>query len=266
VSRRETAGRAAASRRAEAVSLGHYRWPAIAAVLAVLALSLGVPLYALGYWMQRGSSTTLPGSSVLSALWTTIAYSAVAALVATVAALPVALYAWRRRTFIARAAERSAYLTRALPGIAVALAIVYFSLHFFPGLYQRPPMLVLAYAILFFPLALTGVRSSLARVPRELEDVARSLGAGPMRILGRVILPLALPGLGVAAALVAISTSTELTATLLLHPTGSETLATQFWMYTSGLAYGAAAPYAALMIGLSALPVVLLARRSGART
>jgi len=76
----------------------------------------------------------------------------------------------------------------------------------------------------------------------------------------RVTLPLIAPGLGAAFALVFISAATELTATLLLHPTGVNTLATQFWAYTSELSYGAAAPYAALMVAISAVPAYVLSR------
>ena len=53
-----------------------------------------------------------------------------------------------------------------------------------------------------------------------------------------------------------ISSATELTATLLLRPTGVNTLATQFWTYTSDFSYGAAAPYAALMVAISAVPAL----------
>ena len=56
---------------------------------------------------------------------------------------------------------------------------------------------------------------------------------------------------------------TELTATLLLAPIGTQTLATQFWANASSLSYGAAAPYAALMVAISALPTYLLTRRLG---
>ncbi|GAA4988846.1 hypothetical protein [Kitasatospora paranensis] len=62
--------------------------------------------------------------------------------------------------------------------------------------------------------------------------------------------------------MVALTAGTELTATLLLRRTGTQTLATQFWVCTSGLAYGAAAPYAALMVAMSVPPVLLLTRRS----
>jgi iron(III) transport system permease protein len=77
------------------------------------------------------------------------------------------------------------------------------------------------------------------------------------------MLPLAGPGLGAAAAMVFVSVVTELTATLLLAPIGTQTLATQIWADTSTLAFAAAAPYTALMMTISLLATWLLARRFG---
>jgi iron(III) transport system permease protein len=54
---------------------------------------------------------------------------------------------------------------------------------------------------------------------------------------------------------------TELTGTLLLRPTGTETLATRFWTYASSLSYGAAAPFAAVIVVISAVPAYVLIRR-----
>jgi iron(III) transport system permease protein len=246
-------------RHADVVPLGRGRFPAVAWLLAIIGVTLGVPLYAIAYWLVRGSSTTLPPASIWSATATTLGYSFTAATVATVAAVPVALYAWRRDTRLARGIERAAYLSRALPGIAVALAVVYFGIRYAQPFYQQPPMLVAGYVVLFFPLALTAVRSSLANVPHGVEEVARSLGARSPKVLVRVTIPLIAPGLGAAFAMVALSAGAELTATLLLRPTGSETLATQFWVYTSGLAWGAAAPYAAVITALSVPAVLMLA-------
>jgi len=244
------------------IALGRWKAPALTGVTALAATALGVPLFALGYWLLRGSSTTLPPASILGAATTTLGYALTAAAVATAAAVPVALYSWRRDNRLARAAERAAYLTRALPGIAIALSIVFFAVRYAQPLYQQPPLLVGGYVILFFPLALTAVRASLAQVPPGVEEVARSLGTRPLAVLVRVTVPLIVPGLGAAAAMVALTASTELTATLLLCPTGTQTLATQFWAYTTGMAYGAAAPYAALMVALSAPAVLLLTRRT----
>jgi iron(III) transport system permease protein len=230
-----------------------------------VTLSLLVPVYALGYWLLRGSSTTLPTASLMAVTLTTLLYALAAAAAGTIAAIPVALYSWRRASLLSRVAERIAYVPRALPGIALALAFVFFAIRYAHPLYQRPPLLVLAYAILYFPLGLTAVRAALGRIPEGLEEVASTLGVRPLRTLGRVTLPLALPGILAGVALIALSASTELTATLLLRPTGVDTLATRFWLYSSGLSYGAAAPYAAVMVLLSVPPVLLLTRQATTR-
>lgn len=263
IERRATVAReGAAGRPAAPIRLGRGRPPAVAGLVTITSAALGVPVCALGYWLVRGSSTTLPPASILTVAATTVGYALTAAAVTTIAAVPIALNTWRHPSRWAAATERGAYLTRAVPGVAVALALVLAAIHYAPVAYQRPPLLVAGYAILFFPLALTAVRTSLAQVPHGVEDVASSLGTARLTVLARVTLPLILPGLGAAMAMVGLTASTELTATLLLRPTGTDTLATQFWTYTSDLAWGAAAPYAALMTALSVPAVLLLTRRT----
>jgi len=72
-----------------------------------------------------------------------------------------------------------------------------------------------------------------------------------------ITLPLAAPRVAAGIALVALGITNELTATLMLSPNGTRTLATQFWSKSSELDYAAAAPYALMMIALS-LPLSLL--------
>ena len=176
-------------------------------------------------------------------------------------ALPVALLAVRHRERAYQLLERSTYLVLAIPGLVIALAFSYFSERYADGfLYQSAPLLVLAYAILFFPLALVGVRASVAQAPPALEEIGRSLGQGRFSVLWRVTLPLVAPGLAAAFCLVFLSAVTELTATLILIPTGVQTLATQFWAYQQNLAYGQAAPFALAIIAIAALPSYVLGR------
>ena len=156
--------------------------------------------------------------------------------------------------------ERSTYIVQALPGVVIALALVFFAERWALFLYQTPELLIAAYAILFFPLALVAVKASVSRAPIGLEDVGRSLGRSPLEVLWRVTLPLVAPGLAAAFCLVFLSAVTELTATLILVPIGVQTLSTQFWAYTTNLSYGAAAPYAALLVGIAAIPTYVLGR------
>ncbi len=256
-----TRGGPGARRHARRVALGRLTTPVLAALAALSALALGVPIGSLVYWMARGSSTTLPSTSILAAVGHTAEYSAAAAALATALAVPVSALAIRHRNRVTVALERLAYLPMALPGLVVALGLVAFSVRYAFALYQSAFELIVAYAILFLPLAVVGVRSAMGQASPRLEEVGRSLGCRPAAAWRRVTLPLIAPGLGAAFALVFISSATELTATLLLHPTGVNTLATQFWAYTSELSYGAAAPYAALMVAISAVPAYALSRR-----
>lgn len=241
--------------------LGRGTAPVVVALGIFVALAVGLPAASLVRWLVRGASAELDLSRLLPAAGTSIALAAVAGVVATAAAVPVVWQAVRRRTSWSLGVERVAYVTSALPGVVVALALVTVAIGWLPGLYQTVPLLVAAYVILFLPRALVAVRGVLELVPPRLEEVALSLGLSRAGAMRRVTLPLLLPGLATATAMVALAVSTELTATLLLAPIGTTTLATEFWSEASSVAYGAAAPYALALV-LLAMPATILLGRS----
>ncbi len=241
--------------------LGRARPLALLGVLALVVLALGVPVGAIVYLLVQGGNSTLPPASLAIATGNTFAFSAAAGVVATVAALPIALLSVRFADRRVMAVERTNMVVLAVPGLVIALSLTYVTEHFLQGrFYQTNPLLVLAYAIMFFPLAVVAVRAAVARSPVGLEEVGRSLGVTRRSVLWRVTLPLIGPGLAAAFALVFLETATELTATLVLHPTDVQTLATQFWAYQSNLSYGQAAPYAAVMVLIAAVPGYILGR------
>jgi iron(III) transport system permease protein len=242
--------------------LGRSRWAVLAGFTLLVLLALGVPVGASVYWMaDSGSPGITGGVPLLTAALTTAEYGGLAALVATVAALPVALLAVRHPGRMRLMLERSTYLVLAMPGVVIAFALIYFTERYTRGLGNNTsPLLIACYGIMFFPLALVGVKASLARAPVKLDEMAASLGQARLAVLWRVTLRLAGPGLMAAFCLVFLSVVTELTATLLLIPTGAQTLATQFWEYQSNLSYGQAAPFALAMIAVAAVPSYLLGR------
>ncbi|HET9142066.1 iron ABC transporter permease [Actinophytocola sp.] len=242
------------------IRLGGLTVPAVGGLVLLCGLALGVPLASLGYWLAVGSSSTVDTELLLTSTGTSLGLGALGAVVTTVAALPVAWLYVRRRGRVSTLLERATYTGSALPGIVIALALVTIAVRVTPSLYQTTSLVIVAYLILFLPRAVVNVRATLAQTPPVLDDVAQSLGAGRLGTLARVTLPLIAPGLGAGAALVFLGVVTELTATLLLAPTGTQTLATQFWSYSDNVAYGEAAPYAALMVLISAPATYLLTR------
>jgi iron(III) transport system permease protein len=248
---------------AEATKLGRWTPLALGAVGSVIVLALGVPLGSLVRWLVTGTSTAFPVADLVSTTTTTLALGVAGAAVTVLLAVPVAWLSVRSNGRFSAIVERSSYFGSALPGIIVALALITICIRHAQALYQTTAMLLAAYAILFLPRAVVSLRAALSHAPVRLEEAARALGSRPLEVWARVTLPLIAPGIGAGAALVFLAVSTELTSTLLLAPIGTSTLATQFWANSSAIEYGAAAPYAALMVVLSAPIAYFLARTAG---
>ena len=251
-----------AVRQPHLVRLRGWRLAGVLAAFALLgALSLGMPLGTLGYWLLTGSSAGGGHEALWPAIRGSITFATSGALLTSVLAIPLVLLAVRQRSKWAQAAERLPYIVHGLPGVVVALALVFLSLRLVPGIYQSLLVLLIAYAILYLPLAQSSLRGSIELLPPQIENVARSLGKRPLEVFFSFVLPNIAPGIAAALALMALQMVRELTATLMLAPTGTMTLATEVWSYTNDGEYAAAAPFAAMLVVLSIAPVWVFARR-----
>ncbi|WP_100814322.1 ABC transporter permease [Microbacterium lacus] len=236
---------------------------AMAIVAAPAVLAVGVPLASLIARLVNAQTVReLDLAGLVQASATTIALSAVGAVIAVLLALPIATIAARFAGRTSRILEAAGSLPLAIPGIVVGLGLVFFSLLAVPALYQSAAMLAFAYGVLFLPKAIGTIRSSIERVPRELEEVASSLGYAAFRQWWHVTARLARPGIVVATLFITVTAMKELPATLMLRPTGTNTLAMELWSKTDVAAYGAAVPYALALVLLAAVPAVMLSPRS----
>jgi iron(III) transport system permease protein len=126
--------------------------------------------------------------------------------------------------------------------------------------------LFFAYAVRFLALAWGAVEASLLRIPHELDDAARGLGADRLDVLARVHVPLMRTGLITAALLVFTEVMKELPATMLLRPLGGDTLAVAVWQATTESLYKTAALPALLIVLVGLLPVAAMIRLSARRS
>jgi len=228
---------------------------------AIVAVALAFPIWRVLVWVTRyGSDQSF--TDVAIALWGSVRYSLMAALVTVLVALPIGILAGKYRSAMSSAIAGSTYVTHALPGIVVAISMVFIGVRLLPSWYLEAPLLVLAYVVLFLPVAVSGIRSIVSQIPPQLDDVARSLGSSPLQTVRRVSLPLILPGIAASTALVLLAAMKELPVTMLLRPTGTETLATRLWTQTTVSDYAAAGPYALALIIFVALPTALATIRS----
>ena len=251
-----------AQARALRLPLHAYQVPAQMSLLALTTLAFGLPLFLVLRWVLSGGPGIWVAREFMPALLQTLGYGLAGAAVTTAVAFPLAYLAVRHPGWFSKALELSNYVTSSLPGIVVGLAFITVSIRVVPGIYQTSAVLVAAYVLLFLPRALVNLRAGLAQAPKELDEAAQALGKPPLLSFIRVTLRLTAPAAAGGAALVFLAIANELTATLLLSPNGTRTLATEFWSRSSEIDYAGAAPYALLMILLSAPMTYLLFQQS----
>ena len=242
------------------VALGRWRVPALAFVAVVVLLALFVPASTIAFWLARGLADAETFRELVPAIAGSLGLGAAGAALAVAVALPVGLLLARFPSRLAALVDRASYTSFALPGIVVALALVFLAASAAPWLYQTLALLAIAYAVRFLAHAVAPIRGTLARFGTRLEEAGRTLGDGPIRSFTSVTVPLLRPAILSGAALVFLAVVKELPMALILGPIGFETLATEIWSATSEGRYGLAAAPAALLLVLSAGTVALLLR------
>lgn len=248
-----------AQRRLRPLRLGRWRIPALVFCGLLVGVGTVVPVGVLLWWLTLGQGAV--GNDLLQPMLNTVSVSGATALVVVLAALPIAWLSARRPSAFNRRLRELSYLGNGLPGLVIALALVFFAAHVLPFMYQTLPVLILGYAIRFLPLSVGATHSAFTQINPCLEEAGRSLGLGRWQVLQRITVPMARAGLLAGGALVFLSVMKELPTTLLLSPTGFETFATHIWTAQKEVNFAGIAAPALLLLAVSALSLVLMLRQ-----
>ncbi|MBB6451105.1 iron(III) transport system permease protein [Geomicrobium halophilum] len=245
----------------EALRLGKWKIPAILYVFTVFFLSVLVPILVLIYWTYIGIGEGAIDSDFWEYTWNSIRVAGYAAVACMLLAIPVIYLKYRYPSPITSVIEKLSYSGYALPGVIVALAIIFIFNEHIPWLYNTHYLIAFAFVIRFLPQAMQSGEASLSLVSPRIDEAARSLGHPPWKVMFKVVLPSIRPGILAGGALVFVSAIKELPATLLLRPPGFDTLAVRIWYETNESFYHYAAPAALVIILISLIPLRFLLKK-----
>lgn len=231
---------------------------------ATATLGVLLPVAVLLHLIAR-STRGLDVSATLRGTGGSVIVAVGATFVIVVAAIPVARALSASRRLPAIILESVSSVGYALPGLVVALSLVFLATRVALGIYQTLPLLVVGYLILFLPQATGAIRASIDQIPEALLDASRTLGAGPVATLWRVTMPLIRPGMVTGGALVLLTVLKELPATIILSPPGFRSLAMRVYDASLAARYDQAALPALMILMLSSIPLagLLLRERGG---
>jgi iron(III) transport system permease protein len=227
-------------------------------ILTYATLAILVPVYVL---LSRfiSNSVSIDWQSLFQASLSTVTVALFGACLALALSIPLGILFSENSTVFSRVTNRVILISHALPGVVIGLALVSFGSKL-GAIYQSTFLLAFAYALLFLAKAVAAMSSSLGQVPTGAKEVAATLGLSRWMVLKKVTAPIAAPGIALGTVLVFLTAMKELPATLMLRPTGFETLATQIWSYAAINRFNEAAPYALILILIAAIPTFILSR------
>ena len=148
-------------------------------------------------WSMRAWEYAMSDTAgVIDSLWLTIWISVVATVLSILVGVPagraLGMYRFRGKEII----ELMILAPTIVPGIAVVLGI--HSIFISMGLTNTVSGVILVHLIPTLPYMVLVMTSVFSNYGTELEDTARTLGAGPVQVFMQVTLPGILPGLMVA--------------------------------------------------------------------
>jgi iron(III) transport system permease protein len=246
-------------RHVKTIKLGIWKFPAICFCFFITFLGVVLPLIVISFWLIQGINSGYTFSNLLPATLNSITASGLAAIATTIFALPIAILSVRFPSRFIAAVESFAYVCFGVPGIVVALSLVFFGANYLPMLYQTLEMLIFAFVVLFLQQSAGTIRNSLLQVNPQIEEAARSLGKTPWQTLTYITLPLVSPGIISGSVLVFLTVIKELPATIMLAPIGFDTLAVEIWKATENVDFAdaAAASLAILLVSIASTFLVL---------
>ena len=199
------------------------------------------------------------GSEALQALGTSFALALGAVVLVGVLGALVAYCSLRLRSRTAQALDMLSVLPNAVPGIVVAVGLILaWNQPWLPITpYNTWVILLLAYACLLLPYPIRYAHAALQQVSVHLESAARVHGASVWQMLARVVAPLLAPSVLAAMLLVFAIASRELVASLLLAPTGMQTVAVYVWRQFEQGSVGEGMAMSMIAIAITAALVLL---------
>ena len=213
--------------------------------------------------------SVLPWERFLEWAWNSVRLGGITSGLAVAVALALAFAVRRRPDLLTRGVVRLASVGYAVPGAVIVVGLL-LPVGWLQGVVPHWGVgalvtttavgIVWAYLVRFCAVALQSVQSGYARIPGSLDDSARMLGAGGVRLLARVHWPLLRRSTAAAALLVFVDVMKELPATMVLRPFNSDTLAVVAYQLARDERLGEAALPSLALVLVGLVPVVLLSR------
>jgi len=195
----------------------------LAAPLLLMLWASFLPLYTtpalddLGRMSLANYLSVATREDTVSGLWNSLLVGAGSASAVAASTLVLSWVVVRRREAVRWLLDVIASLPLVFPGIVLGIAVLveFLNLRFIP-IYGTVWIVIFALTVKFLPYGMRFCYSSLLSIDRQLEESARVCGAGTLKVLRAIVLPLTLPAIVATAIYVFMHAIRDLPTAILL--------------------------------------------------
>ncbi len=262
--------------RPQRIHLGAMRYVALGYALSFLFFSAALPylVFLYGAFIKSSGLPPYPenlttrylteffagseGAMVLRAIRNSLILSISGAAIATVMAALIAYFVQRGRWRGAGLLNFLALAPVAVPGAVLAIGLLWAYIRPPFELYGTLTILLLAYVTRNLPYGVQAVGASLAQVSDDLEKAARITGAPWGRAFRTVVLPVLIPGLLSGWVLMFVSMMRELSASIMLFSSNTETLAVALYLLWDEALFQKVSILSLIIVVLALVPIAFV--------
>lgn len=207
-------------------------------------------------------SFVLHNRGVLRAIGNSIFLAVVTCVVCILIGTAVAYLKVRKKSPAMKVIEKSASLTYAIPGIVLALAMIFHWVEplpgIRPGLYGTTGILVIAYITRYLILQIKGSATAILAIHPSLEEASRASAATPLRMWTKILIPLLARPILSGTFMIFVSALTELTLSSILAAAGTKTIGLTIFNFQQAGDYNLAAAMSAIIVVIVLTGYVLI--------
>ena len=233
------------------IQLDNKKWIVFTLILLAPIIGALIPIIGLLTWLIKGIVYGDVIAFNFTSILTSLKVSFFSAILTMIISMPISFFAVKYKSKFSLLLEKISYIGFGLPSIVVGLSLVYFSINFLFPIYQTTAVLIFGYSVLFLPVGVSAIKSTLIQLNPNLEDASRGLGYNYWKTFFKVTIPLLMPSILAGSLLIFLLSMKELPLTLVLSPLNFTSLPTSIWSYASEAFFASAALPALILILLS---------------
>lgn len=224
--------------------------------LVFMFLSAVQKSYGLGYGEDNltieNFRALLTNAGVMRSIRNSLFLASLTCIVCIVAGTAAAYLKVRRNSRAVKLLERSASITYAIPGIVLALAMIFHWVEplpgIRPGIYGTMTILAVAYVTRYLILQIKGSVNAMLTVEPALEEAALAGGSGRTSLWLHILIPLLARPVMASAFLIFIPAMTELTLSSILSAAGTKTIGLTVFNFQQAGDYSLSSAMSAIIV------------------